>query len=132
MKKAEVKAIVDANIEPWMEKLGIPHWSIEVTYGPCADRNWQASCDRQVAYNQAHIIIDPKHAVDEEGVIRSLVHELLHVVLAPFDLYRDVLSQHCGEAGSVRAREERALFDFTVEQLVVNLRRVVKGMGGIW
>ena len=113
-----------------MEKLGIPHWHIEVTYGPCAEPHWQAMCERQVNYNQAHIIIDPKHAHSEEGVIKSLVHELLHVVLAPFDLYREVLSQHCGEQGSVRAREEAALFAFTVEQLVVNLRRVLRGVGG--
>jgi hypothetical protein len=39
MDRSEVKAIVEAEIDPLMDRLGIPHWRITVCFGPIdADR----------------------------------------------------------------------------------------------
>lgn len=90
MDASEVKAIVELVIEDLRDALTIPHWRISVDYGPCEDANHGAECSRQPDYYQANITIDPQRMNSTKHVIETLRHELLHVVLADFDLMFDV------------------------------------------
>ena len=127
MDRSAVKAIVDREIEPMMARLGVPHWRVSVDYGPCSNPNWKASCGRTPDYNQATITIDASLADNEQDVIDSLEHELFHVLLAPFGLYRDLVTQHVAE-GSAEEKQEARLFCFTIEQMVINLKRMRIGL----
>lgn len=128
---AEMRVMVEELLPAWMQKLGCPHWSVTVVYSACSDPTWSASCYREAAYEVATITLDPQHHFTREDVERSLIHELLHIKLAPFDLYRSVITQNRAP-GTTAAREESALFEFCVEQAVKELRRLVKGMGGLY
>jgi nitric oxide synthase oxygenase domain/subunit len=118
-----VKAIVEANIERLMEAIGIPHWRLTVYYEAPENPNWKASCDRSGAdYWRASITIDPKHANDADDVIDSLVHELLHIVLAPFDLYRNAVTPHIA-VDTPEGRQEQVIWTHVMEQTVLTLER---------
>ncbi len=129
MDTSAVKAIVDRHIEPLMESMGIPHWKISVYYDSCSDPEWVAECRRICDYNQAWITIDPRHAVDEAGVVKSLVHELCHVILAPLDVYREAMTQHI-ENGTDLAKQENRLWSHFIEQTVINCERMYRGLNG--
>lgn len=131
MDRSAVKAIVDREIGGLMEAMGVPHWKVEVRYEPCSNPEWMAMCHRVVDYNTCRITIDPDMADDERGVVRSLVHELAHVLLAPFDLYREAITQHI-DAGTVAARQEARLWNFAVEQAVINIERLWRGGPPYW
>jgi hypothetical protein len=120
---SEVKRIVEANMRPMSEALGVHHWFFNIDYHSTGNENWKASCSRNIDYHHAHIIIDPAHCHSEKDVLESLRHEMLHVILAPFDLYRDLVTQHIQE-DSVEARQERRAFNYAVEQMVLRLEKM--------
>lgn len=117
MDASEVKRIVDERIEPMMRAVGIPHWRITVEYEPL-DEGVAASCNLNDAdYWRALITIDPMKVDNEAELVRFLRHELLHVLAAPFQLYRQVAQGGLGGDG-----EER-LFRHAMEQHVTWLER---------
>jgi hypothetical protein len=127
MDRSEVKAIVDREIEPLMEMMGVPHWRIKVEYERPENGEWEAECHRIPPYNRANVRIDPDSMADADHVIRTLVHELAHVVLSPFDVYRNVMTAHDVE-GSPEDKRERQLWTYAVEQAVINVERMYRGM----
>ncbi len=126
MDRSEVKAVVDREIEAMAKALGVAHWSLTVSYGPCSRKEWSAECVRQAEYNVAKIIIDPEKQGDEDDVLDSLLHELAHVVLAPFDTYRSVMTA-ADVPGSPADKRERNLWAFAVEQGVICVMRAYRG-----
>ena len=127
----ELQGMVEELLPAWMNKLGCPHWSVTVVYGECVNPEWAAGCRREAAYEIATITLDPAQHFDREDVERSLLHELLHVKLAAFDVYRDFVSQN-RKPGTAAEREESVIWTFCIEQAVKELRRLVRGMGGIY
>lgn len=124
MDKSEVKRIVEANIDEMMRTLGVQHWSIAVSYEQPENPDWAASCERHLDYHKAIIKIAPDKADSEAGVLNSLRHELLHVVLAPFDLYREAMFQLISDRPEADRLDSR-MFRFTIEQMVLNLERML-------
>jgi hypothetical protein len=130
MDRSEVKAIVEREAGPLMERLGIGHWRVKVTYDPSGvdqDGHLQdGECTRLVDYDSAHISLNPESFDDEEGVIRTLRHELFHIVLSPFDLYcgsvdkLDIL----GPTGVILDR----VWNHACERAVINLERMFNGL----
>jgi RNA polymerase sigma factor (sigma-70 family) len=129
--QSKVRAFVEQNIGPLSRAMGISHWTIRVTYGPCEQPNHDADCGRIYPYNVADINIDPARAENDDDVLRLLCHELAHIVLHPFDLYRDVMLQGLAE-GSTAAKQEDQLWVYCVEQAVINLRRLWSGAREYW
>ena len=123
MDKSEVKAIVDRNIKPMMALLGVQHWKINVLYEPCTNPNWVASCARNIAYQKATITIDPSRADSEEDVIDSLRHELIHVLLAPFDAYRGIMTSHLTQGDTLDRIEDEA-WEVAIENTVLAVERI--------
>lgn len=121
MDKSEVKAVVELVIEDMVEALGIPHWRIKVYYRPCDNPNWEAQCERQPDYLRAWLTIDPEHMQDDAHVIRCLRHELLHITLAPFDLFLDCAGN---PDGTIDFREQR-VWNHAVESTVTNLEKLL-------
>lgn len=129
MDVSEVQRIVSDNILRLVEAVGVPHWQIDIQYGPLGNDSWKAMCSRNSDYDQATITIDPAQHVNEDDVLNSVIHELIHVALAPLDLYRNFMTAHMAELGSVASDQERVLWSFTIEQLVRNIERgLAKGI----
>lgn len=124
MDRSEVKRIVDENITRMVDQLGIGYWRGEVVYGPCQNPDWKASCQRIVDYDQFIITIDHEKAETPEDVLRSLRHELLHVLISPFDLYRDVVTQMIAASDGDTCVAER-VWTHAVEQVVLRLERML-------
>lgn len=136
MDRSECKAIVEREIVGLMERLGIPHWRLVITYGPVTNRRIAAGhrglaeCIRNAPYDRATIVIDPEEHDDEAEVIKSLRHELMHVVLAPFDLYREFVSSYI-DANSTQDHQEDTIFEHCIEQTVINLERMYLGLADL-
>jgi hypothetical protein len=123
--RSEVKRIVEANIELLMEMTGVSHWEISISYQPrevTDDGMMNAGdCNRAIDYNSAHITLNPEAFDVEDEVLKTLRHELFHVVLSPFDLYTTAVSTIvAGDAKSILQR----VSDHATEKAVKNLERL--------
>lgn len=117
MSREQVMEVVEEHIHDLRAALGLWQWTIAIEYGPASEERWAANCDRSAGnYNQATITIDPAAHFIEVGVVRTLVHELLHIVLARFDVYRAAAA-----AGGLEGRSEQVVWEHVLEQTVVAL-----------
>jgi hypothetical protein len=132
MDRSAVKKIVDENIDGLLEKLGLPHWRIEVSYDLRADDGicrTKGRCTRAIDYNKARIEFDPDECEDEADVLKTLRHELFHIVASPFDLYMQAADQCTKEDSPEEAILDR-VFDHAVEKVMINLERMFIGLTG--
>lgn len=122
---SRVKAIVDANLERLRDELWLSDWKISVEYEPL-EGDTAAECRLSNAdYNVAVIALDPAQFSNQKQVLQALVHELLHVTLARFDLYRDavieLIPDHVYQDGG--GKVEQRLYRHALEQAVEMLQR---------
>jgi hypothetical protein len=132
MDRSAVKKVVDDNIEPLMLMLGVPHWSIVVSYDLRDDNGIsriKGRCTRAIDYNKARIEFDPDECEDEADVLKTLRHELFHIVASPFDLYMQAADQCTKEDSPEEAILDR-VFDHAVEKVMINLERMFIGLTG--
>jgi hypothetical protein len=130
MDRSAVKAIVEREIGPLMARLGIPHWHLVVSYDLREDDGTcriNGRCTRVIDYNRAHIELAPGEFDDEAHVLKTLRHELFHVVASPFDLYMQAADQLTKE-GSPEEAILRRVFDHAVEKATINLERMYRGL----
>lgn len=130
MDRSAVKAIVDRERPLLVALLGIHHWSIVVRYEPSrAGGEWMSRgvCERKVEYNAATITLNPEAIDDEDQVLKTLRHELFHIVLAPFDLYRTMLDALI-EGDPAKERMFAVAERHAVEKAVINLERMYFGL----
>jgi len=95
MDESQVKAIVNANVEEMRRALQLQDWEIKFEYhclGHGSDVT-EAVCTPDPRYNRAVIVIDPARAENEEEVLKSLRHELLHCLIAAIETYRKAVGQ---------------------------------------
>jgi hypothetical protein len=127
MDRSEVKAMVEGELEPLMQRLGIRHWKVRVSYDPeSVDGEGHlkhGECTRLVDYNSAHISLNPESFDDEESVMRTLRHELFHIVLSPFDLYSSSVDRAIEVPNAVREILDR-VWNHACERAVINLERM--------
>lgn len=131
MERKDAKKIIDRELVPLMERLGIPHWKITIVLGPTESTDDGSCvlglCRRLPDYNRAQITINFDDIEDEAKLMRTLVHELSHIVISPFDVYRDTITQHLAP-DSHEGRSECRLFTYVVEQTIINLERMYRGL----
>lgn len=129
MDRSKVREIVQARIHELIRDLAIGHWRLMIEYeNKPPDSNGvteRGDCVRLVDYNRATINLNPDAFSDDDetkvfGVLR---HELLHVVLAPFDIFLNVVSPLI-EDDPVKTKVIQSVWDHAVEQAVVNLERI--------
>nr|WP_290224128.1 hypothetical protein [Trichocoleus desertorum] len=124
MDASKCREIVDANILKMMRQLGVQAWRVSVLYEPAGNNpNWVASCLTNLPYQRATIRIDPQMAESEEDVLDSLRHELIHVLLAPLDAYRDLVTSNIEADSSMDAAESRA-WTMAIETCVLAVERI--------
>lgn len=124
MDKSAVKEIVDREIKGMMNMLGVVRsWRINVLYESPSNQEWMASCERLLSYQRATIRIDPARHDTEAEVIDSLRHELIHVLLAPLDAYRDIVTASIEADSSMDCAESRA-WELAIETTVLSIERM--------
>jgi hypothetical protein len=123
--RSRVKEIVDREIEPLMARLGLDRWSVEVKYGPIGD-DQSGRCSRLYDYERATIEFDPEKIEDEADVLKTLRHELFHVVHSPFDLYSCAVDN----AGLGKTMDDvlDRVWRHACEKTVINLERLYQGL----
>jgi hypothetical protein len=122
MDRSQVEAIIARESQRIARELRVAHWKIAIAVGPTElGGSYSAECSRQLPYETAEITIDPDLAHTEADVIGSIRHEMMHVVLAPFDMLWEVLTR--GMDDKQRDQAE-AVWRFSVEQSVLNLERM--------
>jgi hypothetical protein len=131
MDRSEVRAIVGREIGPLMQRLGIDHWDVTVSYASSAEDSdgWieHGRCTRMIDYNKATITLNPESFNDEMAVLKTLRHELFHVVLAPFDLYSSAVDQVIDGDHAAHGLVDR-VWTHACEGAVIALERMYRGL----
>lgn len=88
MKRSEVKAIVESNIEPMKDMLGLSHWIIDIEYGVIQERtDCGGFCITNITWvDEALIKLNPRKLYSEYEVLDVLQHELVHCIVSSFHL----------------------------------------------
>ena len=123
MDKSKVAEVIRRHAGPLRDMLGPQDWHITWLAEPAVTPDSQASCSWNVHYNTATIRIDPACHDDEDAIVDSMFHELCHLLLAPYELYREVATQHI-DNGSIAERQDKCLFGYAREQAVLNMERL--------
>ena len=131
MDRSTCKAIVDREIEPLMRSLGVPHWNVQVAYRMSeADDDGtlhKGECVRLVDYNSACITLNPEAFEDQANLLKTLRHELYHVVLSPFDMLWHVVKRAMKD-DPVKLDMLDSVFTHAVEKTAINLERMHHGL----
>lgn len=125
MDKGECKEIVDRNITRLLISMGINHWDIHIGYNlreSNGSKRAGGRCEATPDYNLALIQIDPDVHDDEKEVIKTLKHELFHVLLSPFDVYSEAVNLATADDPKSYQILER-MFTHAKEKAVINLER---------
>lgn len=131
MDRSAVKAIVDANLRRLRWETQTQEWTVDMEYTRCPGEGATAYVERDLPYRRATIWIDPEKVRDEASVLNSLRHELLHLVLAPFDTYM-LTAQRLLADDATALRVLDGLWVLAVETTVGNLERLLDQHGKPW
>ena len=123
MDKSQCKAIVDANLKQMVWQLQIQNWRLEIDYRSLGCEGAKGQCTINTPYDRAYIELDPEAFETESEVLDTLRHELLHVVMAPFDLYHTTVFETL--EGESSRKVANHMFTHVAEQLVVKLERLL-------
>lgn len=92
MNEKELKHIVDCNTEKMIKELGLGAWQIEFKYGipdNCDDDTTVGGrCKANIEAKRATIILNPQVLTTKKRAISTLRHELVHLIMKPFEKYR--------------------------------------------
>lgn len=116
------KAIVDNHFPALRELLCLGHWEITPKYNSLPD-GIAAQCWPEVSYDRANIIFDAAKYETEEQIIDLIVHELAHLIGAPFDLLFEAASPYFREDPSATDSLRRVNIHAS-EQHVINIERI--------
>lgn len=126
MDKSEVERIARRELPRLAEMLHVAHWTIDLSLD--ASRlhpSNMAECERHILYNRATIILHPEKHLDEADVIDSIEHELLHIVLSPFDLSWNVFSE---SFTGIPLEHVKTVWQYSIEQTIVTLQRILRDL----
>lgn len=131
MDSSACKFIVEYHLGPLTEQFGIAHWRITVSYRP-ADvdddgRLHRGHCDRMVDYNQAHITLNPEAFETEEEVLKTLRHELFHIVESPYNILWNVIVEAV-QGDKVKLDMLESVRTHASEKTIINLERMYHGL----
>jgi hypothetical protein len=122
--KSEVEAIARRELPRLADLLHVGHWTIDLSFDASRlQPTSMAECERMSCYDRATIILHPEKHRDEADVIDSIEHELLHIVLAPFDLSWNVVSE---SFRGIPLEHVKTVWQYSLEQTIVTLQRILR------
>lgn len=122
---SQVRSVVEANIKRLSYQCQVNDWWLYTKYVQDSEVDWMAQVDLGLAdYRKATITFNVLNLDTEEAVVRALRHELLHILLAPFEIYDDVMHQYVyDEDKAVKVRSR--MRTHALELIVGNLERML-------
>ncbi len=121
----EVKEIIEEHIHEYAARLQVSHWRIYVAYKADATRPWAAPVRLALAYRIAHITFCCHSQTDADNVRSNLQHELIHIMLAPFELYVQSMIPFF-EKDPAAVGVHNRMRTFAGEQMVGNIERALR------
>lgn len=129
MDKSQLESFLRTHLAALMDHVCVGHWTVTARAEPNSDSNLAATCERSIDYEWAIIRMNPELFETDAKALDTLFHELAHIILAPFDLYREATTQHI-DKGTTAERQDNRLFNHCIEMCVMNLERLWRS-GGI-
>src|SRR5690625_2021060 len=118
MEAMDVRAIVDQHAPRLKKASGIERWDVRITVERCPEQV-KGQCEADPRYMIAEIQIDPEHAEDEDDVVKTLRHEMLHVLVSQFEVYRAAVHHLVDSEDALNAIDE--VWTFATENVVHNI-----------
>lgn len=119
MTAGDVQAAVDAWLPRLKTALAIEDWAVEAVYGPTGCES-PAKCEFELDYLRATITLDPDGFARPGEVAKALRHELLHLVVSPYELLYELAAAYLPN-GSAERRGLRRLNTHACERVVRHL-----------
>jgi hypothetical protein len=130
MKRSDVEPIVAEHLPRLSAALGLHHWEVTLSYENVDvddEGYWKrGECTRLVDYQSAHITLNPSAFLTPDDVLKTLRHELFHIILSPFDLYQAAVDR-AGINQPITDLLGR-IWDHAVERSVAALERMHEGL----
>lgn len=123
MDQSAVKKFVNEHTNPLLRFLGLGDWEVRQDFRHMA--NASGKCSRNGEYRRAWVTYSPEDIQDEDELLDIMFHEFMHIVLWPFDLYRNVTTQHIDNASSAQMADN-SLFHHAIEMMLSNLEVIWK------
>jgi predicted SprT family Zn-dependent metalloprotease len=92
MDKSQCQQLVEEHLYSMSRFMSICEWTITASSEPKSSNKKfmrAARVDSRLDYLTATITLNPEAYQDDDDFLDSLYHELCHLVIAPFDLYRE-------------------------------------------
>ena len=129
MTEAETKALFRRFAGPIKDFFGLGEWEVEVGLARIDSRGGFATTmttHMSTPYLQAEIIVDPDRVLSADSFIQALIHEFLHILLAPYDMVRNVVGTLPGGESETVAEVWRHAEEQVCQRLSRTLLPVVK------
>lgn len=91
MKKKQAQDLLDRFFDPMRHTLGIGHYQLNLALkrlGLADSGAVGGMVARRLNYHSADIYLDPENLENPEAFLRTLRHEMIHVLLADFDHFK--------------------------------------------
>lgn len=124
----EVNSFVEAQLPRLKTILGLADWRIRFTYEACGNDGAFGECSVSEDTHTADITIDPDLHPDVRELADTLLHELSHVVLAPFEVLAETALMSAVDSDRLHSALER-VHNYSREAGVRNVLRILKHCG---
>ncbi len=132
MTEKECRKLVKEHMLHMMRALGVSGWTIDVWYDEIEERadtpkRFASQMELSVnwRYEKAVITINPEVLRDKKDLLQGLRHELIHVVLSPFNAYDTHIRKHVGEQPSETWSAINDAWHGYLESAVLNVERIL-------
>ncbi len=122
MDESRVDAWVRDNLAAVMAALGLPHWRIRVVLD-ANEPNVRGRVEIEAPYERAAVILDPPQIADVPALRGVLQHELIHCILAPYDLFLFAAMEYVPEGPAREAM--RRVWNYACEAAARNVERLI-------
>lgn len=92
-----IKTITNSVVARWKYLLGIEEWKIKFRYTKLEDGG-MGECRADPVYRKATIVFDLAEHKDKKDLLDTLRHEMLHIVHAEFEHFRDQAREYFSPA----------------------------------
>ena len=120
-----IKETVDKNINRLIKEFGLSSWRIDVVYTTLNGLRAEIEIGVLGSYERAEIRFDIMSFTTVEQIVETLQHELLHIVIFPFEQYSRTIDEVIPK--NVKTLDQE-LWRHQSEQMIRNLEKLVSAL----
>lgn len=126
MDRSKLRAFVNKHIK-WIRWAFQPQqWQVDITV-EASDKDASAACETKSMYRKVDLMFDPEKTHNTEQAFSSIRHEMIHVLLAEFDLLYEAIKR-VAPASELEILD--VLYHNAHERAVGNIERMLdQGLG---